>query len=155
MNDIPSAPAISSAPRIAQIHKNFQAFLDERRLGVSEAFVAAENINALLEQGGVTGEIAKGLAADFLLVDIDVPEFSPSWDLTWELVRLANSNLAMRTGERAEFVIAADSLAPPAECKSVNSTSTTAPPQCRFDGDLRQSRTRCFEAIGSSLAGRR
>ena len=40
--------------------------------------------------GGFTGEIAQGLAADFLLVDIDVPEFSPSWDLTWELVRLGN-----------------------------------------------------------------
>src|ERR1700726_2806492 len=46
-----------SATRVTQIHKNFQAFLDERRLGVSEAFVAAENINALLEQGGVTAEI--------------------------------------------------------------------------------------------------
>ena len=32
---------------------------------VNEAFVAAENINALLEQGGVTGEI------DFLSIDID------------------------------------------------------------------------------------
>jgi 5-methylthioadenosine/S-adenosylhomocysteine deaminase len=40
--------------------------------------------------GGVTGEVAQGLAADFLLIDIDVPEFSPSWDLTWELVRLGN-----------------------------------------------------------------
>jgi len=39
---------------------------------------------------GITGEIATGLNADFLLVDIDVPEFSPSWDLTWELVRLGN-----------------------------------------------------------------
>ena len=54
-----------SATRIEQIRKNFQTFLDERRLGVSEAFVAAENINALLEQGGVTGEI------DFLSIDID------------------------------------------------------------------------------------
>jgi 5-methylthioadenosine/S-adenosylhomocysteine deaminase len=36
------------------------------------------------------GEIAPGFAADCLLVDIDVPEFSPSWDLTWELVRLGN-----------------------------------------------------------------
>src|SRR5580693_2423558 len=54
-----------SATRIMQIHKNFQAFLDERRLAVNEAFVAAENINALLEQGGVTGEI------DFLSIDID------------------------------------------------------------------------------------
>jgi 5-methylthioadenosine/S-adenosylhomocysteine deaminase len=40
--------------------------------------------------GAITGEIAPGLAADCLLVDIDVPEFSPSWDLTWELVRLGN-----------------------------------------------------------------
>ena len=54
-----------SATRIEQIHKNFQVFLDERRLAVSEAFVAAENIDALLEQGGVTGEI------DFLSIDID------------------------------------------------------------------------------------
>lgn len=36
------------------------------------------------------GEIAPGKAADFLLVDLDVPEMRPSWDLTWELVRLAN-----------------------------------------------------------------
>lgn len=40
--------------------------------------------------GAVTGRIAEGLAADFLLVDLDVPEFVPSWDLTWELVRFAN-----------------------------------------------------------------
>jgi cytosine/adenosine deaminase-related metal-dependent hydrolase len=37
----------------------------------------------------VTGAIQAGLAADFLLVDLDVPEMKPSWDLTWELVRLA------------------------------------------------------------------
>ena len=40
--------------------------------------------------GGVTGRIEAGLAADFLIVDLDVPEMLPSWDLTWELVRLAN-----------------------------------------------------------------
>ena len=38
----------------------------------------------------VTGEIAVGKAADFLLVDLDVPEMHPSFDLTWELVRLGN-----------------------------------------------------------------
>ncbi|MCQ4314149.1 amidohydrolase family protein [Pseudomonas stutzeri] len=38
----------------------------------------------------VTGRIAPGLAADFLLVDLDVPELIPSWDLSWELVRLVN-----------------------------------------------------------------
>lgn len=40
--------------------------------------------------GGVTGRIAPGLAADFLLVDLDLPEFTPSHDLTWELVRYGN-----------------------------------------------------------------
>ncbi|MFH5773194.1 amidohydrolase family protein [Paracoccus sp. NGMCC 1.201697] len=37
--------------------------------------------------GAVTGRIAPGLAADFLLVDLDRPEFTPSHDLGWELVR--------------------------------------------------------------------
>ncbi|ARC35118.1 S-adenosylhomocysteine deaminase (plasmid) [Paracoccus yeei] len=40
--------------------------------------------------GAVTGTIAEGLAADFLLVDLDRPEFTPSHDLTWELVRYGN-----------------------------------------------------------------
>ncbi len=40
--------------------------------------------------GAVTGRIEAGLAADFVIVDLDVPEMLPSWDLTWELVRLAN-----------------------------------------------------------------
>lgn len=45
---------------------------------------------AALGLQGVTGEIAVGQAADFLLVDLDVPEMTPSWDLRWELVRLAS-----------------------------------------------------------------
>ncbi|CAO3431429.1 amidohydrolase family protein [Azospirillum endophyticum] len=40
--------------------------------------------------GATTGEIAAGKAADFLLVDIDVPELQPSRDLVWELTRLGN-----------------------------------------------------------------
>lgn len=40
--------------------------------------------------GKLTGKIEAGLAADCLVVDIDTPEFTPSWDLTWELVRLGN-----------------------------------------------------------------
>jgi cytosine/adenosine deaminase-related metal-dependent hydrolase len=40
--------------------------------------------------GQLTGAIRAGLAADLLLVDLDVPEMLPSWDLNWELVRLAN-----------------------------------------------------------------
>jgi cytosine/adenosine deaminase-related metal-dependent hydrolase len=38
----------------------------------------------------VTGEIAVGKAADLLIVDTDIPEFLPSWDLDWELVRFGN-----------------------------------------------------------------
>ena len=44
----------------------------------------------VLGLGKVTGQIAHGLAADFLLVDLAVPELLPSWNLTWDLVRLAN-----------------------------------------------------------------
>jgi cytosine/adenosine deaminase-related metal-dependent hydrolase len=40
--------------------------------------------------GAVTGQIAAGLAADFLAVDITAPELQPSSDLPWELVRFAN-----------------------------------------------------------------
>ena len=40
--------------------------------------------------GGVTGEIASGKAADFLIIDLEVPELCPSRDLVWELVRLGN-----------------------------------------------------------------
>ncbi|MCT1446564.1 amidohydrolase family protein [Brevibacterium casei] len=39
---------------------------------------------------GRVGEIAPGAHADLLVVDLDVPEFVPSWDLPWELVRLGN-----------------------------------------------------------------
>ncbi|MFG2228095.1 amidohydrolase family protein [Streptomyces sp. NPDC048644] len=39
--------------------------------------------------GRVTGAIAVGKAADYLVVDLRVPELTPSYDLRWELVRLA------------------------------------------------------------------
>jgi cytosine/adenosine deaminase-related metal-dependent hydrolase len=38
----------------------------------------------------VTGEIAAGQQADFLLVDIDTPEMCTSFDPTWDLVRLGH-----------------------------------------------------------------
>jgi cytosine/adenosine deaminase-related metal-dependent hydrolase len=40
--------------------------------------------------GRRTGAIEPGKAADFLILDIDIPELTPSWDLRWELVRLGN-----------------------------------------------------------------
>lgn len=39
---------------------------------------------------GKVGEIAPGAHADLLAVKLDIPELAPSWDLEWELVRLAN-----------------------------------------------------------------
>lgn len=39
---------------------------------------------------GQIGEITAGAHADLLVVDIATPEFVPSWDLPWELVRIAN-----------------------------------------------------------------
>ncbi|WGW12813.1 amidohydrolase family protein [Saxibacter everestensis] len=39
---------------------------------------------------GMVGEITPGAHADLLVVDLDVPEFVPSWDVPWELVRIAN-----------------------------------------------------------------
>ncbi|MFI7011832.1 amidohydrolase family protein [Streptomyces sp. NPDC050145] len=40
--------------------------------------------------GARTGSVAAGLAADFLLVDVETPELAFSWDLPWELVRRGN-----------------------------------------------------------------
>jgi cytosine/adenosine deaminase-related metal-dependent hydrolase len=45
---------------------------------------------AAIGLAGRIGAIAPGLAADYLLVDLDVPEMLPSWDIGWELVRLAD-----------------------------------------------------------------
>lgn len=40
--------------------------------------------------GGITGAIAEGHRADFLVLDRRQPEVNPSWDFEWELVRLYN-----------------------------------------------------------------
>lgn len=44
----------------------------------------------VLGLGEMTGRIARGMSADFLLIDLAVPELLPSSDLSWELVRLVN-----------------------------------------------------------------
>ena len=38
--------------------------------------------------GDITGALAPGRAADFLVLDMSRPEVLPSWDFEWELVRL-------------------------------------------------------------------
>jgi cytosine/adenosine deaminase-related metal-dependent hydrolase len=40
--------------------------------------------------GAITGEIAAGKQADFLVADLDTPEMCTSFDPTWDLVRLGN-----------------------------------------------------------------
>lgn len=47
----------------------------------------------------MTGSIAEGLRADFLVVGCEEPEVLPSWDPEWELVRHYD-----RTNLRAVFV---------------------------------------------------
>jgi hypothetical protein len=54
-----------SATHITHIRTNFATHVDAGRLQTLEAFINAENINALFEQGGVTGDI------DLLSIDID------------------------------------------------------------------------------------
>jgi 5-methylthioadenosine/S-adenosylhomocysteine deaminase len=56
-------------------------------LWLDRATTGAANAAGL---SGVTGAVAEHLAADFLLIDLDRPEFTPSHDLMWELVRYGN-----------------------------------------------------------------
>jgi hypothetical protein len=55
--------------RAGSIRRNFQLPLDERRLTLLENLVAAENVNGLLAQGGMDGEI------DLLGIDIDYNDY--------------------------------------------------------------------------------
>jgi cytosine/adenosine deaminase-related metal-dependent hydrolase len=54
----------------------------------------------------VTGAIEPGLAADFLLVDLRVPEMVPSWDVEWELVRYCNRDQVRAVAVAGRFVMA-------------------------------------------------
>ncbi len=54
-----------STTNVANIRTNFSTFFKDGRLQVLEAFINAENINSLFQQGGVTGDI------DLLSIDID------------------------------------------------------------------------------------
>src|SRR5579872_372434 len=58
-----------SSANVAQMPGNFGAFIRDGRLRVVEAYINAENINALLEQGGITGDI------DLLSIDIDYNDY--------------------------------------------------------------------------------
>lgn len=40
--------------------------------------------------GSITGSLAQGKSADFLVVDMNRPEMIPSWDFEWDMVRYSN-----------------------------------------------------------------
>jgi hypothetical protein len=62
---------------IAQIHTRFRTFIENHNLAALQAFITAENINSLIEQGGVSGEI------DLLSIDIDRNDY---W--VWKAINL-------------------------------------------------------------------
>lgn len=59
----------ADAGSAVRIREGFAPFLADRRLTLVESLVTAENINALLAQGGMRGEI------DFLGIDIDYNDY--------------------------------------------------------------------------------
>ena len=58
-----------SPGNIAQIRSRFDSFFREGRLQAIQSLVTAENINALIQQGGISGEI------DLLSIDIDQNDY--------------------------------------------------------------------------------
>src|ERR1700753_2979191 len=54
-----------SPANVAQIQTQFDAFVRDGRLRAIQSFITAENINSLIQQGGLSGDI------DLLSIDID------------------------------------------------------------------------------------
>src|SRR5262245_30820419 len=74
----------ASTPMVADICKNFVAFLNERKLKVVENLVTAENINTLLKQAEMTGEV------DLLSIDIDYNDY---W--VWRAIEVTNPRVVV------------------------------------------------------------
>jgi hypothetical protein len=74
----------ASTPNVADIRKNFVAFLHERKLKLVENLVTAENINALLKQAEMTGEV------DLLCIDIDCNDY---W--VWKAIEVTNPRVVV------------------------------------------------------------
>lgn len=79
--------AAESAQRLAYGLQSGDSSCGAGRTWLTHATVLSADAVGL---GKITGEISVGKAADFLLVDLRVPELTPSYDLSWELVRLAD-----------------------------------------------------------------
>jgi hypothetical protein len=69
----------TNAASAGAILQNFAPFIEARRLSVTESRVSAENINALIAQSGLSGEI------DFLSIDIDYNDY---W--VWKAIDVVN-----------------------------------------------------------------
>jgi hypothetical protein len=67
---------------VAAIRGNFASFIEDERLQVTGSRVTAENINALIAQGGFSGEI------DLLSIDIDYNDY---W--VWKAIDAVNPRL--------------------------------------------------------------
>ncbi|HZC55846.1 MAG TPA: hypothetical protein VE396_07340 [Xanthobacteraceae bacterium] len=74
----------ASPQHAARIRSNFAALLGDSKLNLVEAFVFAENINALLERGGASGEI------DLLSIDIDNNDY---W--VWKAITRINPRVVV------------------------------------------------------------
>ena len=74
----------ASAPYVAEIKNQFQPFFANGTLKLSEGMVTAENINALFEQAGITGEI------DLLSIDIDYNDY---W--VWKAITTVNPRVVV------------------------------------------------------------
>jgi hypothetical protein len=73
-----------SEGNVAQIRSRFDSFFREGRLQAIQSFVTAENINALIQQGGVSGEI------DLLSIDIDQNDY---W--VWQAIEVVRPRVVV------------------------------------------------------------
>jgi hypothetical protein len=74
----------ANAQACKAIASSFAEFLKERRLTLQQSFVTAENINALVETGGLKGEI------DLLSIDID---FNDYW--VWKAIEAVSPRVVV------------------------------------------------------------
>lgn len=86
----------SDAFRLLEAAENCQRLASQRTMdfscgaGIAWVDAATRGGADAAGLGGVTGALAPGLRADFLVLDLSGPEVQPSWDFEWELVRLYN-----------------------------------------------------------------
>ena len=73
-----------SATNIAQIQSRFAGFCNKGQLRAVEAFITVENINAMIQQGGISGEI------DLLSIDIDNNDY---W--VWQAIEVVKPRVVV------------------------------------------------------------